>query len=344
MFRVVTFNAGLAVGVLPLATQRLPLVIDALAAVEADLLFVQEFWLPLHWHQLVSALSATLPHHLRPEPLMPASAGVCSEQAVRPLLQCGRTHCAGLTDEALAQCVVARCSSVALALPGECLNCVASNPSGTLDEIVGRCVRPHAGSPPSPRVGRGGYGTLMAYGGSFGTGLLSRYPLEAQASIVFQSTINARGAVHAQLAIGAQLRLHVFAVHLSPGGSEQGPQVDQLLAWIDEKVQAGRPTLLLGDLNTTPGSVLFSRLEAAGFRAVDPTDTCSTFEHDGLGTGVVRDSGWRLDHVLVRDLNVPMRSRRVLDDVVSLRTASGETVCTTLSDHFAVLAELNVAI
>jgi endonuclease/exonuclease/phosphatase family metal-dependent hydrolase len=320
--RVATFNAGLAVGVLPHANARLEHVIPALAALEVELLFVQEVWLEHHWERLRRALAHQLPHAFRPPPTHPPSRGCCRAEDVRELVVCGRASCDGLTDEALARCMVAHCAPLALALPPRCLNCIASHPVGDLDEIVGRCV---GESPPDEPSASG----LIAYGGSFGTGLLSLEALHDVDTIVYASTVNSRGAIYARVA-----GKHLFATHFSPGGSEHGPQVDRLIAWIEEKV-GDAPAILLGDLNTTPGSSLFRRLERAGFGEPTIRGPRGTFASEGLTTGVVRDSGWRLDHVLVRGM--PAVAERVLDRVVEIERGTR----TTLSDHFGVLAQID---
>jgi endonuclease/exonuclease/phosphatase family metal-dependent hydrolase len=344
-FRAATFNAGLAVGILPYTTERLPHVVDALAALDVDLLFVQEFWLDSHWQALRTAVRAKLPHALRPQAALPSRGAVCTEEQLAPLVACAKKHCAGLRDEALARCVIEHCAAQGFALPSECLNCIASHPSGTLEQILARCLgavaptvapAPAPGPAPAavPRSSR--YDGLIAYGGSFGTGLLSRAPLTRTETLAYYSTVNARGAVYARVDAGTLGEVNVFGTHFSPGGAEQGTQVDELLAWIDSK---GRetPVMLLGDLNTAPGSSLFGKIRRAGFREPDVLDTRATFGA-GLGTGHVSASGWRIDHVLVRNADAHITSRRILDVPVKLNVGRG--VRTTLSDHFGVLAIL----
>jgi endonuclease/exonuclease/phosphatase family metal-dependent hydrolase len=339
MLRVATFNAGLAVGVLPHVTERLPHVIAALAALDVDLLFVQEFWLEQHWRRLCLALQARLPHSLRPPALAEAAQAVCSEDQLLPLMACAQARCQGLRDEALARCVVQHCAPLALTLPTPCLNCIASHPEGSMEDIVGRCLggtQTSGVQEPASRPRR--YSGLMAYGGSFGTGLLSRSPLRDTDVLVFASSVNARGALHARIDLDEGV-LHVFAAHLSPGGAEQDPQVDELIAWMNEKA-ADAPALLLGDLNTTPGSSLFQRLERAGFREPDRADRRGTFSSEGLSSGIVSASSWRLDHVLLRNFPTTSDSQRILDDPLTLEIG-GRRQRSTLSDHFGLLARLH---
>jgi len=318
VFRVATYNAGLAVGVLPLVTQRLPHVKQALAALDLDLLFVQEVWLERHWHELREALADRWPHAVRP-PAVGAPGG-CLADDLAPFLECARTSCDGLRDEALARCVVASCAPVGLGLPAPCLNCMAADPSGTLDEIAARCLGRPAGEDT---------GGLLAYGGSLGTALLARERLVAADRIVYASTVNARGALYGR--VGGW---HVFATHFSPGGAEQAPQVARLVDWIGEKA-GDEPALVLGDLNFTSGSALFRQLERAGFREPDELDGRGTYTAVGLGTGRL-DAPWRIDHVLTRGARARVRSERVLDEAVRLDGG----VVTTLSDHFGVVATI----
>jgi endonuclease/exonuclease/phosphatase family metal-dependent hydrolase len=337
VLHVATFNAGLAIGVLPHVTERLPHVIEALAALEVDLLFVQEFWLERHWEALKEAIVKRLPVALRVHPLGGATRP-CTEAQLAPLVRCASQRCAGLHDEALASCVVQHCARLALQLPSDCLNCIASNPEGDLTAILARCTGGGA-EPALVPAGPVGSGELMAYGGSFGTGLLLRQPPLASGSITFESTVNARGAMYVQLAGGLGAGpLHVFGAHLSPGGAEQVPQVEQLLDFIDEKAGA-EPALLLGDLNLVPGSALLGRIARAGFHEGQANDHRSTYSGQALLGGTFAGSGWRLDHVLVRGTEAQLRTQRILDQPVRL-AVEGREVISMLSDHAGLLSTI----
>ncbi len=308
MVRVATFNAGLAVGYLPNVKARVPHVVEALSALDVDLLFVQEFWLDEHWDRLGDALAKRLPHTFRPPHVAVASGG-CTQEALAPFVACANKHCAGLRDEALAACVVRHCAMYGLTLPPSCVNCMTHNITGSLEEMTSRCSGEATDGKHAP----------IAYGGSFGTGLLSRLPLENIDTLTYRSSINARGAIYARAG-----ELHVFATHFSPGGlggSEQGPQFDQL---VDFAATKRGPAILLGDLNTSSGSQLFAKLRRAGFREPDKLDTRPTCY------------GSRIDHILVRDFDGTVTSERILDGRITL--PNGER--TTLSDHYGVLATL----
>jgi endonuclease/exonuclease/phosphatase family metal-dependent hydrolase len=306
--RVATFNAGLAVGYLPNVRERLPRVVEALSALDVDLLFVQELWLDEHWERLTSALAKRLPHAFRPPHVVVASGG-CTKEQLAPFIACANKHCAGLRDEALARCVVRHCATYGLTLAPSCINCMTQNITGSLEEMTGRCLGEATDGKHAP----------IAYGGSFGTGLISRAPLEDIDTLTYRSSINARGAIYART-----LGIHVFATHFSPGGlggSEQGPQFD---AFVDFAAAKRGPAVLLGDLNTSAGSPLFAKLVQAGFREPDKLDTRPTCYSS------------RIDHILVRDVDETVTTERILDGRITL--PSGER--TTLSDHFGVLATL----
>ncbi len=346
--RLATFNAGLAVGVLPHALERLPHVVSALANLEVDLLFVQEFWLDPHWEALCAAARARFPHAFRAAPAEAPRHGVCTQEEVAPLVACARAHCAGLTSDALARCVVHRCASAAIHMSPQCLNCVARNPLGSLDEIITPCVA--ANDTPEPASAarspsrRHGYSVpgLVAYGGSYGTGLLSALPLGDRDELVYEATTNARGALHARITHPGFGDLHVFATHFSPGPhDEQLPQVERLLAWIEEKAGRDERAVLLGDLNTGPSSSLYRRIEAAGFHNpyTDQPDPPATYPDGSFSSRGMGRSGWLLDHILLRGFSEPATAARILDEPLTLEEG-GQKVRTTYSDHCGILVSV----
>lgn len=333
--KLVTFNAGLAVGVLPYVTERVPHVARALAELDADLLFLQEVWLKSQWDTVVAMTRARFPHVFRPPAAARITHGACSPEEIAPLLACARRHCDGLEGDALGQCVVRSCAQTAFSMSPECINCVVSHPVGTLDQIVAPCTgEARARRAPNVSAPASAYGPagLVAYGGSLGIGFLSRTPLEDPEVIVYaESTLNARGAVYARVG-GA----HVFGTHLSPGIiHEQEKQIDRLFEWMGEKAGHDAPTIVLGDLNTGPNAspALYRRFVDAGF--VNPyakgRDVLGTFGHGR--------SGWILDHILFRNVEGRASAERILDQPLVIDVA-GRRVKTTYSDHCGVRATI----
>ena len=332
--RVVTFNAGLAIGVVPHAVERAPLVAAGVAAVEAELVFVQEVWLETHWAELCAAAAARLPHTFRAAPTAPPEPGACSPDEIAPLVACAQAHCRGKAGEELVRCVIHRCSSAAAHLSAPCLRCVASHPVGTLEEILAPCAGANAQAvPASARSGRA-YAPegLIAFGGSFGTGYLSSLPLLETDVLVFESTVTARAALYARLDPPGMGPLHVFGVHLSIGhGAEQRAQIEQLLAWVDEKAPPPAQAMIVGDLNTGPSvaSSLYARFEAAGFS--------NPYARPGArGTY----GSWLIDHVLLRGVRGQARGEVVLDEDVTV-AVGGRKVRTSLSDHAGLRVEID---
>ncbi len=333
--RIATFNAGLAPGYLPYVTERVPHVIAALSSLEVDILFVQEFWLERHFEELVSA-TPHLPHAFRPPPTAPPRNGVCGRQELAPLARCVEGSCRDLHGEALARCVVRNCARAALEVSPECLSCITSHPFGSYTEIVEPCI----GEALSPTPRGSSTAGLVAYGGSFGTALLSNRPLEDRDVLVFESTVNARAALYAR--VGS---LHVFATHLSPGIlHEQDRQIDQLLPWIESKCGPGDRVVLVGDLNTGPtipphitshnGELYRRLLIEAGFEnPYAKSGARCTFCHGSLTSGVHGDPGWLLDHVLCRGFSA-QRAERILDGPLT-----AGSLRTTLSDHCGILVQ-----
>jgi endonuclease/exonuclease/phosphatase family metal-dependent hydrolase len=335
MLKLVTFNAGLAVGVLPYATERVPHVARAIAELDADLVFLQEVWLDSQWDAVVAAARARFPHFFRPPAAARVTHGACSPEEVAPLSECARRHCDGLEGDELGQCVVRRCAQHAFSMSADCINCVVSHPVGTLDQILAPCTG-KAGARRAPNVDApaSAYGPagFVAYGGSLGIGFLSRLALEDRDVIVYpESTLNARGAVYARAG-----GLHVFGTHLSPGIiHEQEKQIDRLFEWIDEKAGRDAPTIVLGDLNTGPNASpsLYRRFVDAGFVNPYPKG------RDALGTFGHGRSGWILDHILFRNVEGRASAERILDEPLDI-DVGGRRVRTTYSDHCGVRATL----
>lgn len=342
--KLLTFNAGLAVGVLPYATERVPHVAAALAEFDADVLFVQEVWLEPHWDAIAARAHERFPHAFRAPHVAPAVHGACTAEEVEPLASCAREHCAGLEGEDLARCVVRSCAQTAFGMSTPCLNCIVSHPVGSLEQILTPCIGDEGAEPPATdteraRGGHSAYGPpgLLAYGGSLGTGFLSRLPLEDRDVLVFEgSTLNARGALHARIAWPGLGDVHLFGTHLSPGiAHEQEAQIDRLFGWIEEKAGARARTVVLGDLNTGPNASpsLYRRFERAGFANpyLAGGDPPATFGH--------ARSGWILDHVLFRGFDAEARAERVLDEPLAI-DVGGRRVKTTYSDHCGVRATI----
>jgi endonuclease/exonuclease/phosphatase family metal-dependent hydrolase len=340
----VTFNAGLAQGFVPLAAERVPLVAEALADLDADVVALQEVWAPEDVQAIADAVQARYPNQCFLDP-QPETAGepACPPPELDALSGCAQTWCADATPDQLAACVLEHCGAEFAGLSGKCQTCLGANIGSDLDTGEAACTKSSE---------------LYAYGGSFGIGLLSRYPIETWDETVLDSSLNRRAVIHAVLDTGDAVPLHVFATHLSavfsdipyPGvgtwAGEQRDQIERLLALIAERVPAGEPVLVLGDLNTGPelpgivGEVPenFSLLTAtdlvAPYVEALPEPGCTFCADNPLVGGADDDESVVIDHVLVRGLQASA-ARRIFDQPVPVAGTDAR-----LSDHYGVLVTL----
>jgi endonuclease/exonuclease/phosphatase family metal-dependent hydrolase len=345
--RVGTYNAGLAPGYVPLSEERAPETIAAIARQDLDVFCVQEIWRTEDARALQEAGADRWPHRIvpAPQPAAPTSSEpACEAAALAPIQTCAASECAGVATGTLASCVLARCDAALTELSSECAGCLASQIGASLPDIVSTCTTEPSGA--------------LAFGGSFGLGLLSRYPILEQDLLVLDATFNRRGVIHARLDTPEAGQVHVFCTHLTaifddvpypgPGSweAEQRAQIEALLAFVAEKTGGEGPAVLLGDLNTGP-RVSDIEPEAPdnyalllrAFRdphAEDTDDVQCTFCPDNPlvpeGTRPVL-----IDHVLVRDLDGPVR--RFFTEPIQI-DVGGTRETTALSDHYGVRAAL----
>jgi hypothetical protein len=276
--RFATFNAGLAYGFVPLAEERSSNVPDALAALGADVLCVQEVWLPSDVDAVRAATASPLPEARFFEDAQAFSeSAACAADDVAPLIACVEANCGEFPE---AECVLTQCSDEFNAQTPECTTCLGANVGGSIDAIAAACGEGSA---------------LYAYDGAFGVGLLTNQTVVASDELVFDSTLNRRGVVHAELATDLGT-VHVYCTHLTanlsinyPGpaaswAAEQAAQIDALLAYV-EATAGDEAAVILGDLNTGPATTElaaelpdnYARLVAGGFRSpyIDDGGACS---------------------------------------------------------------------
>jgi len=359
--RVATFNAGLAVGVLPHAVERVEQVASALAALDTDVLCVQELWLDAHFRAVAGANKDRFAHVVRPDPQPVSDRRACSPQEVAPIDACIRSRCSSVRPgtEQAAACAVEHCAHLAWQMSRECLNCLTRDPLRGLEEIEAACVDSAA---PARRSGKSTAAEVPALGTSYGLGLFTSQRLLDQDFLRLEPEHHPRGVLYAHLATAALGEAHVFCTHLTPVLSHVPPprgrswhdiqsrQVDQLLAFVERKAPAGALVIVLGDLNMGPdvgrfvssrSPAHFARFETRGFR--DPyleqdSPLCTYCDENPVAGGHGHD-GSIIDHVLVRGGSLRIQAHRIFDDSVTIE-ADGKTVTTALSDHYGIFAEL----
>ncbi len=346
-FGIATYNTGLAEGFVPLTGERLPLVAEALAELDADVVFLQEVWTPEAVAAIRDATSATFPEAVFPEPIPDTDAAepACTVEQLSDLVACIEANCADASPDELVACVLENCGAQFSALDEECQSCVAANVGQTVEDAVASCT---AGS------------SSFAYGGSVGLGLLSRVPILETDVVVLDSSLNRRAVLHAVLDAGERGRIDVFGTHLSavfsdvpfPGDgtweAEQAAQIGQLVEYIDTRVEPTAPIVLLGDFNTGPAGALFTAEVPANYELlVGGVDTNTYIEPDGARCTFCGDNplidggdgGVVIDHVFTRGVGATEEASRILDEPVMI-VVDGADRTTALSDHYGVLLEL----
>jgi endonuclease/exonuclease/phosphatase family metal-dependent hydrolase len=358
--RVATYNAGLAVGVLKYADERAAMVAQTLAKEDVDLLCVQEFWLEDHWRMLAQATAKKLPntHRLPPE----KKGGLCDEAEVAPLASCATASCGHAAQHEIATCLLGSCGGEITKISAECFRCLAANPRGKPEEIVRACVAPPQKEKLPAAGARGGPEAFRVYAGSTGTGILTNAEILERDALTLPSVLDRRAVLYAKLAtpIG---ELHAFCTHLTanlagvphPGKAswrrDQSAQIDALLAFVEKKA-AGRPALILGDLNTGPAIAPaispslpdhYARLVQSGF--LNPyaaqRDVQCTYCFDNPLEGGRGTRGVLIDHVLLRNFEGQvLTGAQIMRPLVTVQPA-GKPVRIGLSDHYGVSVTLS---
>lgn len=333
---LVAYNAGLAEGFVVGTADRTPKVAAALADLTADVICLQEVWLPDQVAAIKAATSSAFPHSIFPDPLAPptSSEPACAEGDLNNLLTCAENSCSDVCNDQLVACVFDNCALPFIGLPKSCQGCVQAEVGGTPAEIRETCES---------------QGTSFAYGSSFGTGILSRHPIAANEHRVLDSTTNRRGVIYASIdhPDGA---FDVFCTHLTAvfelipypretgsWAGEQALQIEEIGAFIND-VSTGA-VALLGDLNTGPTATPdnWAKVKALGLDTpyIDDGGDCTYCATNPI---LARDGSTAndiIDHVLTRGFGDHVSTARVLDGEITTESC-GESFTGALSDHYGV--------
>lgn len=344
--RIATFNAGLAEGFVPLATERQPLVAEALAGLDAEVVFLQEVWSPEAVAELTETTSATFPEAVFPEPVPDTELGdpACTVDELADLEACIAQNCADAGPDELVECVLTNCASQYAGLCEECQSCIAANVGNTIEEGIANCTTASS---------------AFAYDGSVGIGLLSKAVILDTDVLVLESSLNRRAVLHALVDVEGFGPVNVFGTHLSavfsdipyPGEGtweeEQATQIADVLAYIETRTEPGDPVVLLGDFNTGPAGALYQAEIAANYELltagmltnpyVEADDARCTFCGDNPLVG--GDAAVVIDHVFTRNVEATAEAERILDGPIVIDVDGSETT-TALSDHYGVTLSL----
>lgn len=347
---VATYNAGIARGFVNHAGPRVGAVATALGEIDVDVLCLQEVW-DVADREAIEAGAGLMHTFNIPADLGECEASSCSDAEVDPLVMCYEPNCADAPPGTIVDCANEFCPDQVNSLSGDCITCIAGalTDEATIDDLLGACG-PDAEAQ-----------DCYAYDGSFGTDIVSRYPLADTDSLVFESSLNRRAVLYARVTDTPQGDVHVFCTHLSAvfeniphpkeaeGGSweaEQRTQINEMRAWIDQKAAGGK-VVVMGDFNTGPavGDTVLAEvpenyeLLIEGYDptySAQPDAECSFCGDNGLVTGVDRDKSVLLDHVLIRGFDgASVQGEIILDQAITL-DIDGMSVPASLSDHYGV--------
>ena len=338
-----SYNAGFATGFVRSTAERVPVTSAAIADLDADVVCLQEVWLPEQVDAMADAAADAFPHQFFPEPQQEEGDGpACASDTY--LFQCAREQCPGSCSDDLVDCVLDHCGFSLLGLDQTCQNCVMANVGGSIDEIEQACLE-----------GDQHY----AYGGSFGTGILSKLPLGPVEELVMDSTTNRRSVLHATATPDdGSGDFDLYCTHLSAvfgptipypretgsWSEEQQGQATTMLAWMDEQDATDR-RVLLGDLNSGPATADAVAVEPDTWAIVEGGGMTDAFtELDGSCTYCPENpicaeypdgDGELIDHVLLAGFEGAMSARRILDDAITVDSC-GTAIDAAYSDHYGV--------
>lgn len=344
-----TFNAGLADGFVLFARERAPRVFDALAAQDLDVLCVQEVWTGDDWDDLTEATQSKLPHTFRLEDSQ-TFVDTCEVGELDDLESCVIEQCDEDDVEGLASCALEFCETELGGLSSTCTSCLLAQVGNTLADIKATCES-------DEQV------PAYAYGGSFGTGLLSSAEFTATGELVFESTVNRRALLHARIETEETGPLHLFCTHLTANltdvpykgeadswADEQAVQIDEALEWMEEQA-AGEPYLLLGDVNTgpeKPGILAelpdnFEKFVDAGLVSANASvaaPECTYCDGNPLNQEIAAGDGGLIDHIFYRAADpLVVKAKRFLDEPIEIEV-EGTPTESRYSDHYGVRASV----
>lgn len=344
-----SFNAGLADGFVDFARERAPEVFAALPEQGLDVLCVQEVWTPEDWEDLVAASAEGLPNTYRLEDSQ-TFADTCEDGELDALEACVIAECDENDVEGLAACALELCADDLGGLSDTCTSCLLAQVGNTLADIKTTCESDE----PVP---------VYAYGGSFGTGILSNLELTEQEALVFKSTANRRALLHARVDSAEAGPVHVFCTHLTANltdvpyageadswADEQATQIAEAIEWMEEK-SAGEPYMLLGDVNTgpeKPGILAelpenYALLTDAGLvsaYAAGAAPLCTYCDGNPLNQDIAAGDGGLIDHIFTKmGDGLVLQAERFLDEPIEIQVEDAPTE-SRYSDHYGVRASV----
>ena len=340
----VTYNAGLARGFVPGADSRQDAIADALSAIDVDIVCLQEVWAPDQVASIAAATLAAFPNQYFPDPQQSSDA-ICLDGQLDSLLSCYESNCPDVCTDQVDDCLLDHCSLQFGLLAKDCMRCAMANVGSDADQLVQACeVEP----------------VEFAYGGSFGTGILSKFPIKSVDETVFTSTSNRRSVLHAVVEAPSG-DLDLYCTHLTAAFDsipypratgnwveEQAVQIEQMNELI--LANGGDHIALLGDMNSGPAIAgmdgetvenwaIFETYDWAIPYLEQDSPTCTYCGANPL-IGIDDTADRVIDHVMLRGFAGNHVASRILDSFDTTAESCGEvTDPSSLSDHYGVQVE-----
>jgi endonuclease/exonuclease/phosphatase family metal-dependent hydrolase len=348
----VTYNAGLAPGMVPFAAPRTRPLAEAVGRATFDILCLQEVWTADGQRAVIDSLRLPPEQVLAFDTTDLAESGDarCDEGELSPLIACAGRECGADATEDQTLCALHHCQRELLLLylrDPRCLQCLTSHVGEDVRGIGRSCV---------------GASASHVYGGRNGVILASRWRLYDKEVMLLPASDANRAALFARVEVPGRGPMQVACTHLS-APQRVSPSYPGFDDWEDEQIAqtrliaarlrgraAGAPSLFLGDMNFGPGLSeavqgnsprAWDEAVRLGFispaAAADPP-FCSICPEDTLRGGY---AGHLIDHALALDppggaTIVPRCADRLFTAPATVTGYRGEPVRTHLSDHYGV--------
>lgn len=359
--RVTTYNAGLLPNFVPLADERVIPVAEAVAALDTDVLCLQEVWRPEDVADVTEALGATFPSiFVAPSrQKLAASAPVCAASDLEGVGSCIVNQCV-LAGIGILDCLVGSCHDELELLANsnpECAEAITAQVGRPADDIF--AIQDILFND-EERAG------LFSFEGSPGIILAAKLPLNGievldffdasttSRRVAVFATVTKNGVNHRVACTHLQSNLDGLIPYTGQFGNWEGEQRFQASTMINfaTRISGNDPQYLAGDFNCSTGNGatgvvgefpgncrLFTD---AGYEDVAADSLsctfCSSNTLNQANQSIIESRDVLIDHVFTR--NTPytgIAANRLLTQTVQIQRQQQN-----LSDHFAVRLDVPV--
>ncbi len=309
-----TLNVGLAGAFVPNEAARRTPVVEAIAAMDSDIVCLQEVWIASDKTLIADGVRAAFPHsasfeHDLSTPVddatdqmgmvpPPDTEAPCADSRLAMTLEaaltCLRENCSTVPDSddghtTSAACAEAMCvESVAALLLGDdaalaCYSCLTTAlPTDSFGDLRNLCTTQ--------------VGAELAFQGQSGVMILSKHPISNAEAFVMPGTWNRRIVAEATVTLPNDTEVDVYCNHLTPifdslafpytgdygadllgadgWAAEQLLQAQKLIARVAARSGTETPAFILGDMNT--GRPYMDVLEGEGVPTLDALEAAFT--------------------------------------------------------------------